>query len=1483
MAQTPGRPVSPLEEATQPPLPRLDRRPVSPLDRTSQPLLSGQDGSPNFDLPIPMAPQDPSMSISPTAAPQNNSPNHPTFTPHRSVIGKKDWAPFTLRWYLLLIPIVVSFSLGIATALLTWYSQKNFGLGKDDGSSGMLFGWRFTPTLIAVLYTQTVVILFEDIKRTEPFARLARPPTGGATAAGTLLYSPQAWWNILIDATVRRKKIGKTTWSLLCVTVVYIMALLAISPLSSAFLTSEEISVPRTVPFNRLVPRANAQLPLNSTRETYLRTTSSLMQNISTSTWSSDTSLTLPFWPLMEDSQFGPTLASNYSSWSADTTVMRSGLTCQNMSVTTDMANNVFWSGYDIPNRNLRNGTTSMLSFNMRSDNGCQYNLTMHPTVDIAYWGSITWTNASTFPQPVGVGMAFWNTSPNPRQVGPVYILSNTTSTNPYSRLITSKECDNMELIIVNTPWTKRVSDFDPTRNDPVFPNTTYEKSPDFRIRAVLCEPQYTMTRKSFSASTGPDSKLSDPPGILLDLQSIPNSLFNRTAFGSLMFHSRWKEFFAGRSKDPLTLASEFERRFNTPWLHGPGAILGALSDFDIETMIEDSQLADKIARIKGRYFAEVLRDAMVTPSTMSNEEIQGIVSTMAERVIVITEVGIALSVLFLVSFFLLVLILWSSRSSQRPLNLASDPASTVGMSILLDPRQARSSTLRSMHKASKSDLYTVLKRENYSTFGSVLRSETSRGPVPTNTKPRAKRDWKPAFIHLRALIALGLFLLLVLVAVLVLNAFSAEDRLSQLAFIYEADVSRLGLSFKTFAPISIAPAFISVIIGLWWDQLDMSFRILQPYISMSRSPTPINSGAGLTYRSKTWIGAAIKAARHQHWVLFSITLGSTLCQVLTVSMSALFESKADNLLHTTTLARTWELRQIPHLIPTTIDTKLYARGDFDSYALDEIFKIPSNNYLYSATVQLTLNRSRLPWSNEEWSFIPVDLRTIEDNEVGVDKPATNVSLSTSAIRARLECQRTIGIGNISNWIIPFNGSRRMTSALKNGTFKGGFLLNSTWIHDGRKTFLDPYTQVGTISCCSNGTIDKPQQASFGYWTTTNRTDSHWPPHFVTKWIRGDTVSFVDDYKDTWFYYTKMPTLQAAECVPVIETAEASVNIDKRSGMVYSYKILNKVVSAEAAWMEDFTAHDPGDGTNLGNYTGAVNVTASYGTLFIDSILQAVVRPFSSFLEGLDTFTVREPERGLNMDIMTYSMSTIAGSDMDALSNYTTLVNAANRTFQTYFQHFVHNKLSLSDDGWTTYQRIDERLPNDLSQPITTNGTRIPQRTFPNLSTSPEVVATVSNRTQLLHMNAVATYISVAILIWLIGTSLVVAVLQRRYTRYMIRNVESIADILVLIAGSENFLRLVQERGVSLKRDRNIMTRLGWFKGRDGEVRWGVEVVGGPDPVEWVSKPTDPTMQEKIGLVRRTTQGLFKVVERVGTGKPNQSASPLLSGAINRS
>lgn len=846
-----------------------------------------------------------------------------------------------MRWYFLLLPIAASISFVITIALLCWYSRRHYGLGKDDGSSAILFGWRFTPTLLAVLYTQITVILFEDVKRTEPFARLAKPPAGGASAYGTLLQTPKAWWAILIDMTFKRKEVGKTGWSLICSALVNVLALLAISPLSSALLASEEVVIPKTLQFSRISPKDNAQFPMNATRETYFRTMAALTRNISTSAWASDTSLTLPFWPRSEEPQLGPDISSTYGAWKAGTSTFHSGFECKNMTLERAEIENRPYAVRDW-HEFLYNGTQPMVRFVLTSEDGCRYDLSLHPSVELAYNGGVRWSDGSNF---ISVDTSLL-------QIDRIQARPEVSSTSPFARLNTSRECNNRDIILISTPWT---APFNTSFGETLFANHTYKRSPDFRMRGFLCDSIYTMSNQTIEASTqlGKQTTLQNAPGITQTMEKLARTLVDIAGFQNLSLQDTWGKFFDSPSTahdaDPGLGEKQGPGSGSTltrqvPGFSGLGLVLASLSKFNMTTILDDPDLLERAGRVKSRFFVETLRESLTSSDIVQTSAVQGEVTIVEERVIVLTEIAVALAVLFGVSLTQFLAIFWFSRLGRRPLNLQSDPASTVGMSTLLNPQLSGISTLKGMHAASKHDLYGLLRNKTFHTSHGVLygvdaNASMHSGKSPLSdficiladitcegarTKHKPSRDWRPMAINLWTLLALACLLALILTAVLILNAFSMRSKLYQRAFIYEADVSKFGLSFSSFAPISIAPTVISIIVGLWWDQLDMAFRILQPYIAMSRAPTPVRSGAGLTYRSKSWFGAALKAAKHRHWLLFALAIGSTLCQVLTVSMSALFERQPYDVVQEIPIQRSLDVRQVP--IITEIETSFETR-----------------------------------------------------------------------------------------------------------------------------------------------------------------------------------------------------------------------------------------------------------------------------------------------------------------------------------------------------------------------------------------------------------------------------------------------------------------------------------------------------------------------------------------------------------------------------
>lgn len=78
------------------------------------------------------------------------------------------------------------------------------------------------------------------------------------------------------------------------------------------------------------------------------------------------------------------------------------------------------------------------------------------------------------------------------------------------------------------------------------------------------------------------------------------------------------------------------------------------------------------------------------------------------------------------------------------------------------------------------------------------------------------------------------------------------------------------------------------------------------------------------------------------------------------------------------------------------------------------------------------------------------------------------------------------------------------------------------------------------------------------------------------------------------------------------------------------------------------------------------------------------------------------------------------------------------------------------------------------------------------------------------------------------GSQIRFAFVQRRHLRGLIRNVECLRDVLVLVGRSEKLLQLVREKGEEALRendDGGLMTKLGWFESRDGDMRWGIELV----------------------------------------------------------
>jgi len=157
---------------------------------------------------------------------------------------------------------------------------------------------------------------------------------------------------------------------------------------------------------------------------------------------------------------------------------------------------------------------------------------------------------------------------------------------------------------------------------------------------------------------------------------------------------------------------------------------------------------------------------------------------------------------------------------------------------------------------------------------------------------------------------------------------------------------------------------------------------------------------------------------------------------------------------------------------------------------------------------------------------------------------------------------------------------------------------------------------------------------------------------------------------------------------------------------------------------------------------------------------------------------------------------------------------------QTFFKHFV----IAGTSEFSGYRVLDG----------------LPKRTAWENNYLDYVNGTFTERIEVLVMNETATWLSFAIILILIYTLVALIVsLEVVYPSHCVhRNVECLADVLAMVAGSDGLIELIQKNGIENLEKSDARTKLGWFKDRRGAVRWGVELEDA-ERVEWVDPPEE--------------------------------------------
>jgi hypothetical protein len=797
------------------------------------------------------------------------------------------WSPCTLRRPFLVIMALISLSFSIILAVLCWFSAKNMGLGKDDGSRGLLVGWRYTPTIFAVLFTQALVMTAEDVKRTEAFARMSGSKP--VQAKFTLLYIPKVWWKSVIEGFSRKRSGGQRGWMLGFSSLAAGISILVVSSLSSSIFVAKEVIYQDNVQLQRYTPNPNGTIDLVPKRDTYFRTISGYLYNASTSIWVSDSHVVVPFTLEQGDTSNG---SPHDGLWKAETTVMQLENSCVPMVMTEKTAINVTYSYAE--NGSCDNGC-SMKSkgFKLESAEGCSVQMQTAVVIEVSLPGSITVSSLPdgyiSHPLPKYGGIFWTNMSSSyvswqdlTRQRGDSPVIGPNdakTFQRPFIYSM-SDQCHGRDLLLVTPPWSTSV--FPVT-----IPEAEWQKSywANFTVRGEVCTPSYLGASLPVTTSVyaGVSNVSFDHSEFARLRKPVLQETFDLARLNDLAFRDTWARY--------MTIPTGDEK---AQGYDGVSMLLAEHYSLNLTSILKNSSLVHEASRLRSRFFGELVLSSLMETDAPNLEFTKSQVTLAERRIMVVAEIAITLAVLLLLAAIYFSLMCWSTIGHRRPLHINADPAAVVGTTLNMNLQSTIAEDLRLLTGKSKKDVQDKLSTQVYTLQAGTIdlggaaelnKSQKSFIAMKKNRPWRKfqtvdntkRKDWRPSMLHKRWLVTLLMFLIALAISLMVLRKYGREGRLYRTAFVYQVN---LGLFNTSFSPNSVVAALVAVIIGLAWDGIDKPMRTLQPYLSMSRGPSIASRGVSLSYQTSYWIWASTRAAFRRHWILSLITIGTTLAQI---------------------------------------------------------------------------------------------------------------------------------------------------------------------------------------------------------------------------------------------------------------------------------------------------------------------------------------------------------------------------------------------------------------------------------------------------------------------------------------------------------------------------------------------------------------------------------------------------------------------------
>lgn len=744
------------------------------------------------------------------------------------------WLPYSLRWPWLSLIIAFPVGLELAIIILHWTSIHNSGLVDLNGSHNIPLASKFVPTLLAVLYVLSLSILLDDVKRTEPFARLAS--AAGAPANKSLIWKAGPWWTALSRSFPGRHGGLRTSWAMFWSAFTFMLGSLVVSPLSSTLMVPQNVAFTQRTDFSLLDITESLPLQANPMSTTYFRTVSNVLQNVSTSAWITNNHVVMPVWPEgLGGAPLGPVLSSSSATWRATTTVFNIELYCEPLTF-----QNYAYSNFT---DHIRNYTYDANSVTFSSPSGCtaEY-LFILENKDFSAWTTVVDQTMTNHFDIAGGGSQYG--------IGNLSLVS----------------CESQDEIIVMIEGLPSLASFPLDEN--------------FTAGGHVCQ---TITYMAESVPVEVSIK-ADESIVSIDevkYNSIRAPLSSDTAdmhlFREVFFSMDWPTYVGNFASNGVLSSS----------ILGPMNLLSPLYGTSPTEALSSPNLAENMQRVENRFFAELLQDAFNNNTDKIPQRVSGDVITNQRRLVVVQAVAITLEVVISIQVILLATILRTTRLSWRPMGLYKDPSPAVAVAgLLANDRAALQSIKISATGTPKSIEKSLFNRTYRLIDGDVILVDKGTGISPQGEEnqkkdaPDSGKQAKPSVFSVFTLLALVVLLLSILATIAVLYVYSRRQSLYQSAFVFAVDFEVSGKSYGQISPASIITTLLGVCVSLWWGSLDSTLRQLQPFLALASEPVRGWKGISVSYGSSYLLWAAQRAARRGHWMLSSVCTGAFFTQI---------------------------------------------------------------------------------------------------------------------------------------------------------------------------------------------------------------------------------------------------------------------------------------------------------------------------------------------------------------------------------------------------------------------------------------------------------------------------------------------------------------------------------------------------------------------------------------------------------------------------